>query len=93
MFKEMAFATIAHFINLKLFVPVSMTNNFWQYFCSCMWEFIFYYMGIIFILVFNQLDAQNMFHILCIMLVKYWDKYTETHGQQNVKKWVLSFPS
>jgi len=82
-----------------------------------------------FISVFNQLDAQNVFHskfyfmplrvsstcahqqevkialhslwyhhtcrcdeiklivkqILCIKLVKYWDKYTETHGQQNVK--------
>jgi len=24
--------------------------------------------------------------ILCIKLVKYWDKYTEMHGQQNVKK-------
>ena len=23
--------------------------------------------------------------ILCIKLVKYWDKYTEMHGQQNVK--------
>ena len=23
--------------------------------------------------------------ILCINLVKYWDKYTEMHGQQNVK--------
>jgi len=23
--------------------------------------------------------------ILCIKLVNYWDKYTETHGQQNVK--------
>jgi len=23
--------------------------------------------------------------ILCIMLVNYWDKYTEMHGQQNVK--------
>jgi len=22
--------------------------------------------------------------ILCIKLVKYWDKYTEMHGQQNV---------
>ena len=24
--------------------------------------------------------------ILCIKLVEYWDKYTEMHGQQNVKK-------
>jgi len=24
--------------------------------------------------------------ILCIELVNYWDKYTEMHGQQNVKK-------
>ena len=24
--------------------------------------------------------------ILCIKLVNYWDKYTEMHGQQNVKK-------
>ena len=23
--------------------------------------------------------------ILCTKLVKYWDKYTEMHGQQNVK--------
>ena len=23
--------------------------------------------------------------ILCIKLVKYWDKYTEMHGQKNVK--------
>jgi len=23
--------------------------------------------------------------ILCIKLVKYWDKYIEMHGQQNVK--------
>jgi len=23
---------------------------------------------------------------LCIKLVNYWDKYTEMHGQQNVKK-------
>jgi len=30
-----------------------------------------------FISVFNQ--------ILCIKLVKYWDKFTEMHGQQNVK--------
>ena len=30
--------------------------------------------------------------ILCIKLVKYWDKYTEMHGQQNVKKmfWTVS---
>jgi hypothetical protein len=56
----------------------------------------------IFISVFNQLDAQNLFHnkfnlmplheiklivkqILCVKLVKYWDKYTKMHGQQNVK--------
>jgi len=24
--------------------------------------------------------------MLCIKLVNYWDKYTEMHGQQNVKK-------
>jgi len=31
--------------------------------------------------------------ILCIKLVKYCDKYTEMHGQQNVKKiFPLSFP-
>ena len=24
--------------------------------------------------------------ILCIKLIKYWDKYTEMHGQQNAKK-------
>jgi len=24
--------------------------------------------------------------ILCIKLVNYWDKYTEMHGQQNIKK-------
>ena len=24
-------------------------------------------------------------NILCIMLVNYWDKYTEMHGQQNDK--------
>jgi len=23
--------------------------------------------------------------MLCIKLAKYWDKYTEMHGQQNVK--------
>jgi len=79
----------------------------------------------LFISVFNQLDAQNLFHnkfyfmplymfrahvliirrsklhytasgiitpigvmiqILYIKLVKYWDKYIEMHGQQNVKK-------
>jgi len=27
--------------------------------------------------------------ILCIKLVKYRDKYTEIHGQQNVKKKIL----
>ena len=31
-----------------------------------------------------------MKQILCIKLVKYWDKYTEMHGQQNVKKNSLS---
>jgi len=30
-----------------------------------------------FISVLNQFDAQN--------LVKYWDKYTEMHGQENVQ--------
>ena len=25
-------------------------------------------------------------NMLCIKLVNYWDKYTEMHGQQNVKK-------
>ena len=88
--------------------------------------------GVLFISVFNQLDAQNLcynkfyfmplhvsstcahhqevkialhslwYHhtcrheiklivkqILCIKLVKYWDKYTEMHGQQNVKKKVF----
>jgi len=29
--------------------------------------------------------------ILCIKLVKYWDKYTEMHGQQNVKKQVSTY--
>ena len=24
--------------------------------------------------------------MLCIKLINYWDKYTEMHGQQNVKK-------
>ena len=28
--------------------------------------------------------------ILCIKLVNYWDKYTEIHGQQNIKKKYLS---
>jgi len=28
--------------------------------------------------------------ILSIKLVKYWDKYTEMHGQQNVKKEKIS---
>jgi len=41
-----------------------------------------------FMSVFNQLDAQNLFHN---KLVKYWDKYTEMYGQQNVKKNVRSF--
>ena len=31
-----------------------------------------------------------MKQILCIKLVKYWDKYTEVHGQQNIKKRVFS---
>ena len=26
--------------------------------------------------------------ILYIKLVKYWDKYTQMHGQQNVIKWI-----
>ena len=39
-----------------------------------------------FISVFNQLDAQNLFHNNFVHQVKYWDKYTEMHGQQNVKK-------
>jgi len=30
--------------------------------------------------------------ILCIKLVKYWDKYTEMHGQQNVKIDTECFP-
>jgi len=29
--------------------------------------------------------------ILCIKLVKYWDKYTAMHGQQNVKKEIVCF--
>ena len=29
----------------------------------------------------------NVKQILCIKLVKYWDKYTKMHGQQNVKKY------
>ena len=29
--------------------------------------------------------------ILCIKLVTYWDKYTEMHGQQNVKKYLKLF--
>ena len=28
-------------------------------------------------------------HILCIKLVKYRDKYTEMHGQQNIKKYII----
>jgi len=29
---------------------------------------------------------------LCIKLVKYWDKYTEMHGQENVKTyWLCNF--
>ena len=50
-----------------------------------------------FISVINQLNAQNLcftislfhastcFEHMCIKLVNYWDKYTEMHGQQNVK--------
>ena len=30
--------------------------------------------------------------ILCIKLVKYWDKYTKMHGQQNVKTFEQSHP-
>jgi len=29
--------------------------------------------------------------IFCVKLVKYWDKYTEMHGQQNVKNHCLCF--
>jgi len=29
--------------------------------------------------------------ILCITLVKYWDKYTEMYGQQNVKENPFSY--
>jgi len=32
-----------------------------------------------------------MKQILCIKLVKYWDKYTEMHGQQNVKNPDINF--
>ena len=28
---------------------------------------------------------------MCIKLVNYWDKYTEMHGQQNVKKLLCLF--
>ena len=28
---------------------------------------------------------------MCIKLVKYWDKYTEMHGQQNVKKFATNY--
>ena len=28
--------------------------------------------------------------ILCIKLVNYWDKYTDMHGQQNVKIYINS---
>ena len=38
----------------------------------------------------KQVEAWNKTYcktkILCIQLVNYWDKYTEMHGQQNVKK-------
>ena len=30
--------------------------------------------------------------ILCIKLVNYWDKYTEMHGQQNIKKYLFWDP-
>ena len=51
--------------------------------------------------MFRAPCARNMYRheiklivkqILCIKLVKYWDKYTEMHGQQNVKtgRWSLS---
>jgi len=36
----------------------------------------------------KHVEAWNKFIvklILCIKLVKYWDKHTEMHGQQNVK--------
>jgi hypothetical protein len=32
----------------------------------------------------NKLTVKQK--ILCIKFVNYWDKYTEMHGQQNVKK-------
>ena len=31
--------------------------------------------------------------ILCIKLVKYWDKYTEMHGQQNAQKMYTNIPT
>ena len=31
----------------------------------------------------NKLIVKQNF--LCIKLVNYWDKYTEMHGQQNIK--------
>ena len=38
----------------------------------------------------KHVEARNKIivrqNILCIKLVNYWDKYTEMHGQQNVKK-------
>jgi len=37
----------------------------------------------------KHVEARNKLivkQILCIKLVKYWDKYTEMHVQQNVKK-------
>ena len=40
----------------------------------------------------NKLIAYCKTKILCIKLVNYWDKYTEMHGQQNIKicyKYVL----
>ena len=43
------------------------------------------------LLTINMLcHVEVMFiQILCIKLVKYWDKYTEMHGQQNVKKEII----
>ena len=68
---------------------------------------------VFFISVFNQIDAQNLFHNKFYFMPLHvsstcahhqevkialhslwyrhtytWDKYTEMHGQQNVKKWV-----
>jgi len=50
-------------------------------------------------LLMMSICARNMYRheiklivkqILCIKLVKYWDKYTEMHGQQNVKSEYVS---